>query len=74
LGGSVTGSVRDRGGERTDRAGPAPEGVTDSCRGPRGSEPFDQDQTEGGLRGSKPFDQDRTEEIRSGRMSGYGWR
>jgi hypothetical protein len=47
LGDSVTGSVRDRGGERTDRAGPAPEGVTDSYRGPRGSEPFDQDQTEG---------------------------
>jgi hypothetical protein len=47
---SGTGSVSDRGGERTDRAGLAPEGETDGYRGPRGSEPFDQDRT-GGLKG-----------------------
>jgi hypothetical protein len=40
----------------------------------RGSEPFDQDRTEGGPRGSEPFDQDRMEEIRPGRMSDCGWR
>jgi hypothetical protein len=68
-------SVSDRGGERADRAGPAP-GETDGCRGPRGSKPFDQDRTEGvrrGPRGSEPFDQDRTGEIKPGMMSGCEW-
>jgi hypothetical protein len=74
---SGPGSVSDRGGERADRAGPAPEGNGWL----QGSEPFDQDRTEGGPRGSErgprgsePFDQDRTGEIRPGRMSDCGWR
>jgi hypothetical protein len=60
---SETGSVSDRGEERADRAGPAPggngrlqgsEGVRvvrsrSDGGGPRGSEPFDQDRTEGKL-------------------------
>jgi hypothetical protein len=51
-----TGSVNDRGGERADRAGPAPEGKRTAIgvravrsrsyrEGSEGSEPFDQDQT-----------------------------
>jgi hypothetical protein len=61
--------------------------LTGGCRGPRGSEPFDQDRMEGGLRGSEvgpkgfegvrggsePFDQNRTGEIRPGMMSGCEW-
>jgi hypothetical protein len=58
------------GGERADRAGLAPEGNGRL----QGSEPFDQDRTEGGPRGFEPFDQDRTREIRPGRMSGCEWR
>jgi hypothetical protein len=45
------------------------QGETDGCRGPRGSEPFDQDQTEGvrgGPMGSESFDQDRTEGVQGG--------
>jgi hypothetical protein len=55
-----TGSVSDRGEESvlTERANAR--GETDGYRGPRGSEPFDQDRTEGGVRGgpkgSEPFD------------------
>jgi hypothetical protein len=49
------------------------QGETDGCRGPRGSEPFDQDWTEGGQRGSEPFDQDQTGTIRPGMMSGCEW-
>jgi hypothetical protein len=58
---SWAGSVSDRGEERADRAGPAPEGKRTAAgvrRGPRGSE---------------SFDQDWTREIRPGRMSGCEW-
>jgi hypothetical protein len=49
---SGPGSVSDKGEERADRAGPAP-GETDGCRGPRASEAFDQDRTEGVRTGSE---------------------
>jgi hypothetical protein len=70
---SGTGSVSDRGGECTDRAGQggfSASGETNGYRGPRGSEPFDQDRTGGG--GSEPLNQDRTGEIIPGRISGCG--
>jgi hypothetical protein len=72
------------GREHADRAGPAAEGkrTTTGVRGgpsrsikigrggvrggPRG--------VRGGPKGSEPFDQDWTGRIRSGRMSGCGWR
>jgi hypothetical protein len=68
-----TGSVSDRGEERADRAGPAPEGKR-TAAGVRGGPSCSIKIRLGGLRGSEPFDQDRTGEIRPGRMSGCGWR
>jgi hypothetical protein len=47
-----TRSVSNRGGERANRAGPAPEGKMDGYRGPRGSELFDPDRTGRGPKGS----------------------
>jgi hypothetical protein len=47
--------------------------LTGGCRGPRGSELFDQDRTEGvrtgpsGPRGSEPFDQDQMGENQTGK-------
>jgi hypothetical protein len=63
------GDVSDRGGERTNRAGPA-SGDTGADRRARGA----------GLACAKryprsgPCDQDQTEGIRPGRMNGCGWR
>jgi hypothetical protein len=51
------------GGGRTNRVGPAPGGNGRL----QGSEPFDQDQTEGGPRGPEPFDQDWTGENQTGK-------
>jgi hypothetical protein len=98
--------VSDRGGEHTDRAGPAPEGKRTATgvrggpnrsikigrregsegvqRGPKGSEPFDQDRT-GEIRPGKqtcakryprsePFDPNWTEGIRPGNTDGCGRR
>jgi hypothetical protein len=79
-----TGSVRDRGGERADRAGPALEGKRTATGGPSRTIKIGRGGVRGGPRGSKgvhgdprgsePFDQDRTEKIRPGRMSCCGWR
>jgi hypothetical protein len=55
------------GGGRNDRAGQAPGGNGRL----QGSEPFDQDQTEGG---PSRLIKIRRGKIRPGKMSGYGWR
>jgi hypothetical protein len=58
-----TGSVSDRGGERADRAGPAPEEKRTAI-GVRGGPSRSIKIGRGGVRGdprvSEPFDQDRT--------------
>jgi hypothetical protein len=76
---SRPGSVSDREGETEWVQPQRTWALTGGCRGPRGSEPFDQDRTEGGPKGlgvrggSEPFDQDRTGEIRPGMMSDCEW-
>jgi hypothetical protein len=66
---SGTGNVSDRGGERTDRAGPAPEGRR-TATGVRGG-PSRSIKIRRGV-GSESFDQDQTGKIRPGRISGCG--
>jgi hypothetical protein len=62
------------GRERADRAGPAPEGER-TATGVRGGLRRSIEIGWGGVRrGSEPFDQDRTEGIRPGRVSGCVWR
>jgi hypothetical protein len=66
--------ISDRGGERTDRAGPTPEGKR-TATGVRGGPSHSikigrREGSEAGPKGFEPFDQDQTGEIRPERMSG----
>jgi hypothetical protein len=66
-----TGSVSDREGERADRAGPAPEGKQ-TAAGVRGGPSRSIKIGRGGPRGSEPFDQDQMGEIRPGKQTAAG--